>query len=493
MKSASHIQIKGELFKAVQKNRVFPDSKYFVDCVPKLDPQEIMDAYHTEKNKPGFDLRAFVESNFRAPDEGRETPDIPKTDSCRDHITNLWPLLFRKADASTSPEDTLIPLPHPYVVPGGRFREIYYWDSYFTSLGLATDGQTDMILNMTRNFAHLIHTVGHVPNGNRVYYLSRSQPPFFTFMVDLCLGYLGDSYLEEFLPAVQKEHDFWMDKNGQPGRRCIQVKDFTLNRYWDDNPVPREESWFEDDELAHELRESEKEKLWLNIRAACESGWDFTSRWFGDGKHLSTIETTNIIPIDLNALLWFMEDKLSEWYAQTGDESASNRYRKLADNRKEAIHKLMWNDKKGFFMDYHLKQKAQTNILSLAGIFPFFCGLADQNHADKASKVLRNRFLRVGGLMTTPHKTGQQWDKPNGWAPLQWVAFSGMMNYEYPILANDIKNAWLRANDRIFEISGKMVEKYNVTDITGEAGGGEYPLQDGFGWSNGVYAALSDD
>jgi alpha,alpha-trehalase len=171
------------------------------------------------------------------------------------HIKNLWGALRREPDKKIE-GSSLLPLPHPYIVPGGRFREIYYWDSYFTMLGLKESGQVDMIENMIKNFAYLIETYGHIPNGNRSYYIGRSQPPFFAAMVQLLAAIKGDKVYVSFLPALAREYTFWMNgsstlKTGQAYRRVVKLKDGSiLNRYWDDSNVPRQESWREDFETA---------------------------------------------------------------------------------------------------------------------------------------------------------------------------------------------------------------------------------------------------
>ncbi|WP_268928513.1 trehalase family glycosidase [Microbacterium sp. KUDC0406] len=176
-----------ELFTAVQKGRVFADSKTFVDCVPTGDPRTILSAYRRENKKAGFQLDRFVHEHF-------ELPDLPAAgftaihgETMVDHIRRLWNVLLREP-APPRGGGSLLPLEHPYVVPGGRFRELYYWDSYFTMLGLAARGLTDLVKGMTDNFADLIDSYGHVPNANRSYYSSRSQPPLFVFMVHLCVG-----------------------------------------------------------------------------------------------------------------------------------------------------------------------------------------------------------------------------------------------------------------------------------------------------------------
>ena len=174
----------GSFFHDVQLSGIFSDSKTFVDARPLLAPTEIVSRYVTARNAVGFNLRTFVEQHFELPRPAGEGFHSDTARSMEDHIRALWPLLTRTADRA-DPRSSLIPLPTSYVVPGGRFREVYYWDSYFTMLGLVESGRVDLVKNMLDNFAHLIRTVGHIPNGNRTYYLSRSQPPYFAAMVGL--------------------------------------------------------------------------------------------------------------------------------------------------------------------------------------------------------------------------------------------------------------------------------------------------------------------
>ena len=202
----------GELFEAVQMARIFPDGKTFVDCTPKMAPDEILKAYAAAKNTPGFDLKAFVLAHFDEPVSPNSGYHSNPDQALADHINELWPVLTRPADANTAAGSSLLPLPNPYVVPGGRFREVYYWDSYFTMLGLQSAGRRDLINDMVQNFAYLIDTYGHIPNGNRSYYLDRSQPPFFSLMVKLLDDTKnGDNEdaLSRFLPQMEKEYAFW--------------------------------------------------------------------------------------------------------------------------------------------------------------------------------------------------------------------------------------------------------------------------------------------
>lgn len=199
----------GPLFNDVQSAKLFPDQKTFADAVPKSDPLMILADYRMQRNQSGFDLRHFVSVNFILPKEGEKYVP-PAGQSLREHIDGLWPVLTRTTER-TDKWDSLLPLPEPYVVHGGRFREVYYWDSYFTMLGLAESGHWDKVADMVANFAREIDTFGHIPNGNRSYYLSRSQPPFFAFMVELLAQNKGDDALKQYLPQLQKEYAYWME------------------------------------------------------------------------------------------------------------------------------------------------------------------------------------------------------------------------------------------------------------------------------------------
>jgi alpha,alpha-trehalase len=165
------------LYEDVQNSGIFADSKFFVDCTLQTDPETVLRDYENEKTAAGFDLRTFVMRYFSAP-ETPETGYQAAGKLINQHIEQLWGVLLR-LPAATEENSTLIPLPNPYIVPGGRFREVYYWDSYFTLLGLADIRKREMVQNMVDNFAFLTDHIGFIPNGNRTYYLSRSQPPFF--------------------------------------------------------------------------------------------------------------------------------------------------------------------------------------------------------------------------------------------------------------------------------------------------------------------------
>jgi len=489
----------GNLFKDVQLKSVFPDSKTFADCTPKFPPATILANYEKARQRRDFNLKTFVEQHFTLPITPASGYTSKAGQSAQQHIIDLWPVLTRPGVAGARQAGSLIPLPKSYVVPGGRFGEIYYWDSYFTMLGLQASGKTDLIRNMVDNFAYLIRTFGFIPNGNRTYFLGRSQPPFFSFMVNLLSETQGRRVLVNYLPYLQQEYNFWMHGKAQlteqnpTFRRVVRLAEGVyLNRYYDDRETPRPESYKEDYNLVEKnLNRNEKEAgaVYRHLRAGAESGWDFSSRWFRDGKNLRTIHTTDFIPVDLNSLLVNLERTLAEGYRLKGDQRRAKMYLLLAQQRRDAIQKYCWNERRQFFFDYDFVARRQATVYSLAAVYPLFVKVATPQQAQGVAKILQRDFLKPGGLTTTLVRTGEQWDAPNGWAPLQWLAIQGLRNYNQTELANKVKLNWVTENLRVYKAAGKMVEKYDVIS-TAAAKGGEYPLQDGFGWTNGVLLRL---
>jgi alpha,alpha-trehalase len=482
------------LFEDVQLKAVFPDSKTFVDCTPRRPLADIIRQYEQIRDQPDFDLKEFVHLNFDLPVRPKSTFATDTTLAMEEHLTRLWPVLTRKAD-DKNPRSSLIPLPYDYVVPGGRFSEVYYWDSYFTILGLKAQKRYDLIQNMVKNFAYLIDTVGFIPNGNRNYYLTRSQPPFFSLIVKELEEY--DSLAaDHYLDAMVKEYNFWMagaDSLKDPGdaaQHVVMMSNGTvMNRYYDKGQSPRPEAYKEDHALAQQHQGNEK-KLYRDLRSAAESGWDFSSRWFRDGKNIATIHTTDIIPVDLNSLLAHLEKMIAKGYRLRGNAAEAGRYDRAADLRRRAILTFCWDPDRNYFFDYDFVEGKRSDVKSLAGMYPLFFQIGQKDLAEKAAMVIERDFLKPGGLVTTLASTGQQWDAPNGWAPLQWMTYKALKNYQLDKLAGEIRRRWLRQNVRVFEATGKMMEKYNVMDTTLIAGGGEYPNQDGFGWTNGVAIAF---
>ena len=495
--SDSHLEL--DLFAAVQRNEVFADSKRFVDCVPLSEPRRIARSFAAERDEPEFDLRSFVERHFEIPDAETPNPELEADDvSMEEHIGRLWSHLTRD-QTKRNEYDTRISLPNPHVVPGGRFREVYYWDSYFVAEGLAATGRFDAVVDMVDNFAALIDEYGYVPNGNRTYYLSRSQLPLFCRMVALLVRRDGVDAATPYLPRIEREYSFWMDGDDEVSRanpahrRVVRLGDAVLNRYWDDDPSPRTESYREDRRVAARLPADERSALYRHIRAACESGWDFSSRWLAEADDFASIRTTDLVPVDLNAALYDVERKLAAWFDRHDSPEVADEYRTAARRRRTAVDEYCWDADAGFYFDYCWPDDRRTDRWTLAAVAPLYFEAASDEQAAAVATALEERFLETGGLLTTLTRSGEQWDAPNGWAPLQRMAIGGLRRYGFDDLADEVERRWLDLNRRVFAEAGKLVEKYDVTDPDREAGGGEYPLQDGFGWTNGVVVALQNE
>ncbi len=487
----------GQLYSAVALAAIFPDSKTFPDMIPDAPPATILDEYGKAEAAPGFSLSAFVRQHFGGPTPaGPSVRPAAKGEPMLDYVAHLWPAL-RQTVSSVPAYSTLQPLPYPYVVPGGRFREVYYWDSYFTMLGLQEDGQQGLAADMLKDFSYEIDRYGMIPNGNRSYYLSRSQPPFFSLMVSLIAATDGNRTLLDDLPELQGEENFWMEgaeslAPGRAFRNVVRLADGTLlNRYWDARGAPRDESYLEDVRTAAASGRP-PEIVCRDLRASAESGWDFSSRWLADGKTLASVRTIEILPVDLNSLLVHLEETLSEAYRLEGDATLAATYHRRAEARAAAIRRLMWDPRIGAFTDYLWRSGRLTGDLTAATLYPLFLHVADAREAEIVAATVQDKLLDVGGLATSLVASGQQWDAPNGWAPLQWIAVEGLRNYGFDTLAHEIATRWVAKNVAGYEQTGKLVEKYNVTTTGGDAGGGgEYATQIGFGWTNGVLVALT--
>lgn len=488
------------LFDVVQRTGLFSDSKTFADAVPKTAPEELEQQFCAENRQPGFDLSVFVSQHFELPPPDQDllttpnpaAPHIP----LREYIEQQWIKLRR--NASQQPAfSSLIALPEAFIVPGGRFREIYYWDSYFTCLGLGVSGHIDLVESMVANFAYLIERVGFVPNGNRSYYCTRSQPPVFALMVELLAkAKLDKGVLSQYLEPLEQEYRFWMQgselltRQGDCHKRVVRAHNGFLNRYWDNCNSPRPESYREDLSLAENVTRP-KQALYREIRAACESGWDFSSRWLSHKDQLGSLNTTQVVPIDLNCLLYKLEQLLSRIHAQKQHRKVAKRFSKAAKQRKQLIQQLCFNPRKGFFVDLLLPTLRPSSTLTLAGAFPLWCLLATPKQAAAVARQLRARFLKPGGWVTSLNHTDQQWDAPNGWPPLQWVVYQGLTNYHFNEDAVLGAQRWLDNCAQTYQQTGWLLEKYNVLEPGKLAEGGEYQVQEGFGWTNGVIERMN--
>ncbi|PBQ33013.1 trehalase [Sphingobacteriaceae bacterium] len=495
-------ELYGQLFYDVQSLRIFSDSKTFVDCVPLGDLDSINLEYTTLKNKSPEVILDFVKKNFLIPPHEDSRVDSL---SASEDISALWKTLKHPADKKQN--GTLLALPYPYVIAGESVREMHYWDSYFAMLGLLADGDIEAVQNSVDNFSWMINHYGFVPAGNRSYYLSRSQPPVFALMLSVLVQSKGDSTYKKYLPALEKEYAFWMRGSEQlkanvvgTFQRVVKLPGGEiLNRYWDDQTTPRAENYYEDLKAAAEaslvLKTYSEKELYRNIRAAAESGWGCSSRWIdiaGENMYApATIHTTDFIPVDLNCLLYYEELVLAHTYSLTGNISKTNEFNFRAEERMNAINNYCWSAAKNYYFDFNCKEQRHSLVYSLAGTFPLFFQLASPAQAKEVEDRIKGVFLRPGGLVTTPYKTGQQWDSPYGYAPLQWMAIKGLRNYNFNATADTIKNRWLKLAYGTYKTTGHFPEKYIVEEFATESNRKE--KLNSSAWTIGVFQKLNNE
>jgi alpha,alpha-trehalase len=313
-------------------------------------------------------------------------------------------------------------------------------------------------------------------------------------MVELQAEREGTHALTRRLPQLEREYSFWMEgaeglAPGAAHRRVVRLTDGSLlNRNWDDLAVPRDEAYREDLEVARNSGRPAAD-VYRDLRAAAESGWDFSSRWLADGKAMGSIRTTDLAPVDLNSLLYKLELVIARGCKEAKRPDCEKKMLTNARARRATMLRLMWDGKLNAFVDYDWRNQRGMNRLTAATVYPLFVGIASEQQVQGIAATIRATLLMPNGLATTTLNSGQQWDDPNGWAPLQWMAIDGLRSHGEGDLAADIAQRWVAENARVYCATGKLVEKYNVREA-GEGAGGEYPVQDGFAWTNAVLIKL---
>ncbi|OQV14359.1 Trehalase [Hypsibius exemplaris] len=525
----SKIYCSGDLLHTVQTLKAFPsDSKFFVDLPLKVTEAEALAEFaklgapdkitlpqiqeflnKTFKARPEEDLRPYKPTDFKPISQGGMSIYANITDAnykaLAEAIHIKWESLGRqipKTVEENQRQHSIIYLPHPFIIPGGRFREIYYWDSFWTIQGLLVSGMAETARGMIRNFIHLVNTVGHIPNGNRVYYMKRSQPPFLALMVEAFVNHkdttpaAGRELIDEALPALVKEHKFWTDN--RVATFTYNSKNYTLNIYKGGISEPRPESYREDREIAETLPADQQERFYRAIGAGAESGWDFSTRWMDtQDADFNTIRTHTIVPVDLNALLCAHERILGDYYTLTGNTSEAERFKSLAQKRGDEIHEVFWNDAKAMWRDYDLKTGAQREDFYISHIAPLFTRCSGSTVNITATPFM-NRLLHSYDMKTVTSYPGgvpqglkepnkhTQWDLPNAWPPHQLMLVESFAaNSEFRSQALQWAQKWVTAVDTGHRCSGYFYEKYDVNKVGAYGGGGEYAVQEGFGWTNG--------
>ncbi|KAF1334041.1 Glycoside hydrolase 37, partial [Globisporangium splendens] len=595
------IYCSGRLLHDVQMNHVFADSKHFVDMPLKAmsDPATILHEYdeYIKSQGPGWmlleqkervvKLREFIDKHFDEPgadmthvvpldyQEEIEPPAIAAIENSAFRewafqLHKLWKNLGRQPNPAV--KSTFLhskPVEHlqlhrkqnVLVVPGGRFRESYYWDSFWIVEGLLVSNMKETARSVVNNLLEYAAEFGFVPNGGRIYYLTRSQPPMLSDMVRLVATVNQDdadfspsspsslssffeppaeaakydlAYLQAVVPILEKEYAFWMQTG--PSGHAVEVeppvkrprrgsvisvrepekpipkgKTYLLNRYVAHTDAPRPESFREDYHDAdshfgdrhkrHDTCETraKKTQFYNEVIAGAESGWDFSARWFKDHRTLITSDTSNIIPVDLNVIMYKFEQNLAHFHTLLWNDKAAAFFKDAAARRAEAMHAILWNDLHQSWRDYLLDQRVHSTMVCVSDYSPLWvpgCGLLDttteagKERVENIIESLRNSgLIQVGGIQSTTKATGQQWDAPNAWPPAQDIIIEGLLaldTKESVELATELMRTWVKAGFTAWQRTGLMFEKYNSTELGSIGQGGEYIPQFGFGWTNGV-------
>jgi alpha,alpha-trehalase len=433
----------------------------------------------------------------------------------------------------------LLYLPNKYVVPGGRFNEMYGWDSYFIVVGLLRDGRIDLARGMVENFFFEIENYGALLNANRTYYLTRSQPPFLSSMVlgvyeaEKAAGHDDIDWLKRAYPFLLKDYSMWT--------RAPHLAGTTdLARYYDFGDGPPAEGaqdeggYYRDvvtyfmlhpDQADHYLVEQKKGEAaegqgasysikacdvattmgraecgaehvvrlstdyYKGDRSMRESGFDISFRFgaYGSGTH-------HFAPVCLNSLLYKVEKDIDQISVLIGKSADAKVWRTRAETRRSRMQKYLWDTEHGFFFDYDFTTGTKSNYRYLTTYYPLWAGLATPEQAAAVEKNL-STFEHPGGLAMSNENVGTQWDLPYGWAPVQLLAIEGLRRYGFNADADRLSEKFLSTVIANFQRDGTIREKYNVVTSSSEAQvtAGYQMNVIGFGWTNGAFLELLHD
>ncbi|KAJ2887780.1 hypothetical protein FB639_001083 [Coemansia asiatica] len=549
----SPIYCYGDILHAVQMARLYADDKTFVDKPTKLPVDEILAQFDSIGgiNATRKDLATFVSQNFGAEgQELRQVDNLPELNPNPEFlikvadpllrafgktINGYWKTLIREQDLSQLCQgcvSSMLPLKYHFVVPGGRFREMYYWDTYFTLEGLLRSGLVGVAKSNIKDLLDFVDMYGFVPNGARVYYLDRSQPPMLTLMVKLYYEYTQDKeFLLYAIPRLIREHKYWTDNHSVTVKKGADGgKDYVLSRYIVNTDQPRPESYSSDYLLAHNVSSDpvRRAAVYADMAAGAESGWDYTVRWVSDPKAqpdkvLQGIRTSHVVPVELNAILYQAETTLAEFAEAYGNSTDYARsYRDMARARRQAMQNVFYDADSGLYFDYILSDSnngsgggQRSDIFSPAALWPYWsfannssdCTATANSVRASAKKAFsyvgRVLLQNPGGVPATLINSGQQWDFPQAWPPLQYVVMQGALATANDALAtmvaqsyvNSVFCAWYNTGGFIPDVlaqmqgandTGHIFEKFNSQLVGKQGTGGEYTVQAGFGWTNGV-------
>ncbi|TFY78486.1 hypothetical protein EWM64_g5528 [Hericium alpestre] len=509
----SQIFCAGPLLQTINVAGLYADPKTFVDKPTSASAQTVLANFKNLTNSSSSltesQLVNFVDSNFGGEGtelEGLPIPDFNPSPSFLRNVTDplvrawsgvvhgYWTQLIRgtnqsalcsEGDAGPKCESSLIPLNHTFVVPGGRFREQYYWDSYWIVQGLIKSELFDLVNATLQNFMDELETIGFIPNGGRIYYLNRSQPPLFINMLADYVSATNDTaILDRALPLAEKivvlcltitpdmhahthrqrELTWWQDNRTMNVTSPFTNQTYAVARYAAANTAPRPESYLTDYNTANDpslptLSESERSDLYAELASGAETGWDYTARFIAQplaggsnntNPALRTLQVRSTIPICLNSILcalpliWLavhvlisISDRantlLASLYDLRQNSTAASTHLETALHIRSAVLDLFWDADKLAFYDFNLTSHARNSILSAATFYPYWVGilpddvLSDATHAFGAFASLNAVLRRYNGTYpTTFVESGLQWDAPNAWPPHQYILLDAL-------------------------------------------------------------------
>jgi len=504
---------------------IFP-TLTFSDAPEKASPDQLLalqryikQSWQTLKRSNAQLAQAAPDPKFKPMADGRWPVYVSHRENVKQIEQSLRSLMpaeeFAKISLRQLPDDTsqirehgLLYLPYPYVVPGGRFNEMYGWDSYFTQVGLVRDGEMELAKNMVDNFLYQIEHYGRILNANRTYYLSRSQPPFLTQMIlNVYRKQPDKAWLRSTIPAIEKYYRFWTEEPHL-------TRETGLSRYFDigNGPAPEVLSGERDDQgrdhydlvkdyyRKHDIKDydlgqyydKEKDHLtdlfYKGDRSMRESGFDPSNR-FGPFN----IDIIHYDPVCLNSLLYLMETDAAEILRTLGNVRQARVWTNRAQQRQRTVNRLMWDEKDGLYYDYSFTEKRLRRYPFITTFYPLWVGLADKRQAARIVVNL-HLFEKRGGLLTSTNVSGSQWDAPFGWAPTEMIAIEGLRRYGYNGEADRISVNFLSLILKEFIQHNTIVEKYDVERRESEVSAGlkfGYKSNEiGFGWTNAAFLQL---
>ncbi|KAI0671160.1 glycoside hydrolase [Trametes maxima] len=467
----SKIFCAGALLQTVNLAEAFVDSKTFVDKPTSKSSQQVLSDFAAINNSSVTegDIVKFVDNDFRG--EGLELAAValadfnaepaflknvsdPLVKAFSQTVHGFWTQLIRETNhtalcaegtESGDCESSLIPLNHTFVVPGGRFREQYYWDSFWIVQGLIQSELFSIVNDTLQNFMDEIENFGFIPNGGRIYYLDRSQPPLFIHMLaDYVAASNDTSILKRALPLAEAELKWWADNRTLNVTSPFTNKTYALTRYAVNNSAPRPESYLEDYLTANDptlpaLTEEQRSDLYAELATGAESGWDYSSRWMsepltGGNPSLRSLGLRKTLPVDLNSILYKAHTLLADFYDTQGqNKSSASTHRNIAASIRAGILDLFWDASKLAFYDFNLTSNARNSVYTTANYYPLWNGiipdelLSSSNNAFGFFATLNMVLNRYNGTHpVTFLETGQQWDAPNAWPPHQHIALEAL-------------------------------------------------------------------